>query len=68
VTDAEEIHLGTAVRKWQDWPDGPDALSDGHWGGLAMHGCVRSRLLGRTSTRSDLTPPCQLNNLLRQNT
>jgi hypothetical protein len=24
--------------------------------------------MGRTSTRSDLTPPCQLNNLLRQNT
>jgi hypothetical protein len=36
--------------------------------GVAMHGGVRSGLLGRTSTRSGLTPPCQLNNLLRQNT
>ena len=35
--------------------------------GMAMHGCVRSGLVGRTSTRSGLTPPCQLNNLLRQN-
>ena len=25
LTAAEEIHLGTAVRRWQDWPDGPDA-------------------------------------------
>ncbi len=32
-----------------------------------MHGCVRSGLLGRTSTRSGLTPPLSLNNLLRQN-
>jgi hypothetical protein len=35
--------------------------------GMAMHGCVRSGLVGRTSTRSGLTPPCQLNNVLRQN-
>jgi hypothetical protein len=35
---------------------------------MAMYGCVRSGLVGRTSTRSGLTPPCQLNNLLRQNT
>jgi len=26
--------------------------------GMAMHGCVRSGLVGSTSTRSDLTPPC----------
>jgi hypothetical protein len=35
--------------------------------GMAMHVCVRSRLGSRTSTRSGLTPDCQLNNLLRQN-
>jgi hypothetical protein len=35
--------------------------------GMAMRLCVRSGLVGRTSTRSGLTPPCQLNNLLRQN-
>jgi hypothetical protein len=35
--------------------------------GMAMPECVRSGLMGRTSTRSGLTPPCQLNNLLRQN-
>jgi hypothetical protein len=35
---------------------------------LAMHGCMRSGLLGRTSTRSGLAPSCQLNNLLIQNT
>ena len=35
--------------------------------GMAMHGRVRSGLVGRTSTRSGLTPPCQLNNVLRQN-
>ena len=34
---------------------------------VAMHGCVRSGLLDRTSTRSGLTPPLSLNNLLRQN-
>jgi hypothetical protein len=26
--------------------------------GVAMHGAVRSRLVGRTSTRSGLTPLC----------
>jgi hypothetical protein len=36
--------------------------------GMAMHGCVRSGSMGRTSTRSGLTPSCQLTNLLRQNT
>jgi len=35
--------------------------------GVDMHGCVRSGLLGRTSISSGLSPPCQLNNLLRQN-
>jgi len=35
--------------------------------GVGMHGCARSGLLGRTSTRSGLTLPCQLNKLLRQN-
>jgi len=34
---------------------------------MALYGCVSSGPMGRTSTRSDLTPPCQLNNLLRQN-
>jgi len=24
LTTAEEVHLGTAIRRWQDWPDGPD--------------------------------------------
>jgi len=24
LTPAEEVHLGTAIRLWQDWPDGPD--------------------------------------------
>jgi len=33
---------------------------------MAMHGCVRPGLVGRTSTRSDLTPPSQLNNPLKQ--
>ncbi len=33
--------------------------------GEAMQECVSSGLEGRTSTQSDLTPPCQLNNLLR---
>ncbi len=35
--------------------------------GMAMHGCVGAGWMGRTSTRSGLTPLCQLNNLLRQN-
>ena len=35
--------------------------------GMDTHRCVRPGLVGRTSTRSGLTPPCQLNNLLRQN-
>ena len=34
---------------------------------MATHGCMRSGLLGRSSTRSCLTLPFQLNNLLRQN-
>lgn len=25
LTPAQEISLGAAVRRWQDWPDGPDA-------------------------------------------
>ena len=25
LTAAEELHLSTMVREWQDWPDGPDA-------------------------------------------
>lgn len=25
LTPAEELHLGTMVREWQDWPGGPDA-------------------------------------------
>jgi hypothetical protein len=25
LTAAQEISLGAAVRRWQDWPDGPDA-------------------------------------------
>ena len=24
LTPAEELHLGTAIRRWMDWPDGPD--------------------------------------------
>ncbi len=24
LTPAEEVHLGTAIRLWMDWPDGPD--------------------------------------------
>jgi len=24
LTAAEEVHLGAMVRRWQDWPDGPD--------------------------------------------
>jgi RNA polymerase sigma factor (sigma-70 family) len=24
LTAAEEVHLGTAIRRWMDWPDGPD--------------------------------------------
>jgi len=24
LTPAEEVHLGTAIRRWMDWPDGPD--------------------------------------------
>ncbi len=35
--------------------------------GVAIHGCVKSGSMGRTSTRCDLTPACQLNNVLRQN-
>ena len=35
--------------------------------GVAMHGGVRSGLVGRTSTRSGLTPRWPLINLLRQN-
>ena len=35
--------------------------------GVDAHGGVRPGLLGNTSTRRGLTPPCQLNNLLRQN-
>jgi len=35
--------------------------------GMAMHGCVKSGSRGRTSTRSCLTPSCQLTNLMRQN-
>jgi len=31
---------------------------------MAMHASVRPGWMGRTSTRSGLTPPCQLNNLL----
>jgi len=34
--------------------------------GVAMHGSVRSGSMVHTSTRSGLTPSCQLNNLLRQ--
>jgi hypothetical protein len=34
--------------------------------GIAIHEIVRSWLVGRTSTRSGLTPTCQLNYLLRQ--
>ena len=36
--------------------------------GMAMHGCVMPGWMGRTHPRSGLTPPWQLNNLLRQNT
>ena len=25
LTPAEELHLGGMIRRWQDWPDGPDA-------------------------------------------
>lgn len=25
LTPAEEVHLGAMIRRWQDWPDGPDA-------------------------------------------
>jgi len=25
LTPAEELHLGQAIRRWMDWPDGPDA-------------------------------------------
>jgi len=25
LSPAEEVHLGQAIRLWQDWPDGPDA-------------------------------------------
>lgn len=35
--------------------------------GMAMHGGVRSGLVGRTSTRSGLTPHSPLIDLLRQN-
>jgi len=24
LTTAEEVHLGQAIRRWMDWPDGPD--------------------------------------------
>ena len=24
LTPAEELHLGARIRRWQDWPDGPD--------------------------------------------
>ena len=34
-------------------------MSSGHWDGYAWG--VRSGLAGRTSTRSGLTPSCQLN-------
>jgi RNA polymerase sigma factor (sigma-70 family) len=29
LTPAEELHLGTMVRAWQDWPDGPDQAPAG---------------------------------------
>jgi len=32
--------------------------------GMAMHGCERSGLVGRTLTRRGLTPPSQLNHLV----
>ena len=25
LTPAEELHLGAMIRRWQDWPGGPDA-------------------------------------------
>ena len=29
LTPAEELHLGSMVRAWQDWPDGPDQAPAG---------------------------------------
>jgi len=28
LTPQQEVILGTVIRKWQDWPDGPDAAPD----------------------------------------
>lgn len=36
--------------------------------GMAMHGGMKSGWMVCTSTRSGLTPACELNNLLKQNT
>jgi hypothetical protein len=51
--------LGKAAAVLQMLNDKPEKTPLGQAGiGVARHGCVRSRLVGRTSTRSGLTPPC----------
>ena len=46
-------------------PETVSLCQAGTW--VAMHGCMKFGLLGRTSTCSGLTPACQLSNALKQN-